>query len=82
MVPRWVARSANCWCIESDKEDICTGFYNCLFNIEFSIHLINLLLNKVWCFSTPPIAKRSFRNKILISRMNLFLLENEDAYIA
>ena len=52
--------------------------YNCLFNFEFSIHLINLLLNKIWCLSTPPIAMGSF----LISKLYLYLLENEDAYLA
>jgi hypothetical protein len=61
------------------QEDICSGSYNCLFNIEFSIHLINLLLNKIWCLSTPPIAMGSFHNKILISKLYLYLLEKEDA---
>ena len=64
------------------QEDICSGSYNCLFNIEFYIHLINLLLNKIWCLSTPPIAMGSFHNKILISKLYLYLLENEDAYLA
>jgi hypothetical protein len=60
------------------QEDICTGwFYDCLFSIDFSIHLVSLLLNKIWCLSTPPIAMESFQDKILISKL-YYLSENED----